>query len=128
VLGISRARTDVDDSAAAAAADSPETVSIVYVEADGTEKTVEAEVGMNLMDVAHAHNVELEGTCLCVQCAKDRRWRRREAFEVVLLCLRMLDGTPAEPHHLTWLSPSLIFGLDSVQGRAAGSSRAARAT
>jgi hypothetical protein len=47
---------------ATAAADSPETVSIVYVEADGTEKAVEAEVGMNLMDVAHAHNVELEGT------------------------------------------------------------------
>jgi hypothetical protein len=78
-------RTDVDDAAAAAAAaDSPETVSIVYVEADGTEKAVEAEVGMNLMDVAHAHNVELEGTCVCGQSANDRRRRRREALEVVV--------------------------------------------
>jgi ferredoxin len=36
-------------------------VPIVYVEADGTEKRVDAEVGMNLMEVAHANNVELEG-------------------------------------------------------------------
>jgi hypothetical protein len=62
VAADSRGRTEAD----ATAADSPETVSIVYVEADGTEKVVDAEVGMNLMDVAHAHNVELEGTCVRV--------------------------------------------------------------
>ena len=45
-----------------AAALHPETVPITYVEADGTEKQVEAELGMNLMEVAHANNVELEGT------------------------------------------------------------------
>jgi hypothetical protein len=37
------------------------TVSITYVEADGTEKTVDAEIGKNLLDVAHANHVELEG-------------------------------------------------------------------
>jgi hypothetical protein len=37
-----------------------ETVAITYVEADGTEK-VQAEVGKNLMQVAHDNNVELEG-------------------------------------------------------------------
>ena len=38
-----------------------ETVSITYIEADGTEKEVQAEVGKNLMQVAHDNNVELEG-------------------------------------------------------------------
>jgi hypothetical protein len=38
-----------------------ETVTIIYVEADGTEKEVQAEVGKNLMQVAHDNNVELEG-------------------------------------------------------------------
>jgi hypothetical protein len=39
-----------------------ETVPITYVEADGTEHTVEAEIGKNLLDAAHDNNVELEGT------------------------------------------------------------------
>jgi hypothetical protein len=39
-----------------------QTVPISYIEADGTEKEVEAEIGQNLMEVAHKHNVELEGT------------------------------------------------------------------
>ena len=38
-----------------------ETVTITYVEADGTEKEVQAEIGKNLMEVAHDNNVELEG-------------------------------------------------------------------
>lgn len=37
------------------------TVSITYVEADGTEKEVQAELGKNLLDVAHENNIELEG-------------------------------------------------------------------
>jgi hypothetical protein len=41
---------------------SSSTVPITYVEADGTEKLVQAEIGRNLMDVAHANNIELEGT------------------------------------------------------------------
>lgn len=28
---------------------------------DGTEKTVQAEIGKNLMEIAHEHNVDLEG-------------------------------------------------------------------
>ena len=42
---------------------SSNTVPITYVEPNGTEKTVEAEIGMNLLDVAHAHDIELEGAC-----------------------------------------------------------------
>ena len=38
-----------------------ETVAITYVEADGTEKEVQAEIGKNLLDVAHENNIELEG-------------------------------------------------------------------
>lgn len=38
-----------------------ESVPIVFVEADGTEKEVMAEIGKNLLDVAHDNNVELEG-------------------------------------------------------------------
>ena len=36
---------------------------ITYVEADGTEKQVQAEIGKNMLDVAHDNNVELEGAC-----------------------------------------------------------------
>lgn len=38
-------------------------VNITYIEADGSEKRVDAQVGMNLMDVAHENNIELEGAC-----------------------------------------------------------------
>jgi hypothetical protein len=37
------------------------TVKVTYVEGDGTETTVDAEIGKNLMDVAHDNNIELEG-------------------------------------------------------------------
>jgi hypothetical protein len=58
-------------------------VPIVYVEADGTEKRVDAEVGMNLMEVAHANNVELEGelrgrSCFGAVLERDG-WRRAPA-------------------------------------------------
>mmetsp|Transcript_26092 Transcript_26092/g.55914 ORF Transcript_26092/g.55914 Transcript_26092/m.55914 type:complete len:183 (+) Transcript_26092:343-891(+) len=39
------------------------TVSITYIEADGTSKTVDAEVGADLMTVAHDNEIELEGAC-----------------------------------------------------------------
>jgi len=39
------------------------TVPITYVEANGTEKTVQARIGANLLDAAHANDVELEGAC-----------------------------------------------------------------
>ena len=38
-------------------------VHITYVEPDGTEKTVDAKLGMHLLDVAHAADIELEGAC-----------------------------------------------------------------
>ena len=83
VISCGRAEA-ADPGAAAAPADSPETVSIVYVEADGTERAVEAEVGMNLMDVAHANNVELEGTCEKMQ---QSRKPRRMKYMPKSLCL-----------------------------------------
>jgi ferredoxin len=39
------------------------TVSITYIEADGTSKTVDAEVGTDLMSAAHDNDIELEGAC-----------------------------------------------------------------
>lgn len=39
------------------------TVSVTYVEPDGTSKTVDAEVGDDLMTVAHDNDIELEGAC-----------------------------------------------------------------
>ncbi|CAJ1968898.1 unnamed protein product [Cylindrotheca closterium] len=39
------------------------TVSITYVDPDGEEITVDAEIGQNLLHVAHDNNVELEGAC-----------------------------------------------------------------
>ncbi len=41
--------------------DAKETVKITYVDPGGEEHSVEAEIGKNLMDVAHDNNIELEG-------------------------------------------------------------------
>mmetsp|Transcript_50915 Transcript_50915/g.57667 ORF Transcript_50915/g.57667 Transcript_50915/m.57667 type:complete len:186 (+) Transcript_50915:200-757(+) len=38
-------------------------VSVTYVEADGTSKTVDVEVGTDLMAAAHENDIELEGAC-----------------------------------------------------------------
>jgi ferredoxin len=38
------------------------------VEPDGKETTVEASLGEHLLDVAHANNIELEGTLHRVAC------------------------------------------------------------
>jgi len=42
---------------------SSKTVSITYIEADGTSKTVDAEVGVDMMSAAHDNDIELEGAC-----------------------------------------------------------------
>ena len=36
---------------------------MTFVEKDGEERTVEAAVGTSLLEVAHQHDVELEGAC-----------------------------------------------------------------
>ena len=38
-------------------------VSITYIEPDGTSKTIDAEVGTDLMSAAHENDIELEGAC-----------------------------------------------------------------
>ena len=38
------------------------TVPIIYIERNGEEKEVQAEIGKNLLDIAHENNIELEGT------------------------------------------------------------------
>ena len=40
-----------------------ETVKITYIDPSGKEHTVNAEIGKNLMDIAHDNNIELEGAC-----------------------------------------------------------------
>jgi len=37
------------------------TVPVTFIEPDGTEREVQAEVGKHLLDAAHDNNVELEG-------------------------------------------------------------------
>ena len=40
-----------------------ETVPLTFIEADGKERQVQAEIGKHLLDVAHDNHVELEGAC-----------------------------------------------------------------
>ena len=40
-----------------------DTVSITFVDRDGDEETVEAQIGCNLLEIAHDNDVELEGAC-----------------------------------------------------------------
>lgn len=49
-------------AAAAAAAAAKGVVAIQFVKADGTPVTVSAPVGDNLLEVAHANNIDIEGT------------------------------------------------------------------
>jgi hypothetical protein len=49
------------DMKASPAAATAATVPITYIEANGTEHQVDAEIGKNLMQVAHDNNIELEG-------------------------------------------------------------------
>lgn len=44
-----------------------ETVPVVFVEPDGTEKEVQAEIGHNLLETAHNNNIELEGMIIRTQ-------------------------------------------------------------
>jgi hypothetical protein len=37
------------------------TVTVTYIEPSGDEKVVQAEVGKNLLDIAHENDIELEG-------------------------------------------------------------------
>jgi len=37
------------------------TVTITYVDPDGEEHPVKAEIGKHLLDIAHDNNIELEG-------------------------------------------------------------------
>ena len=39
------------------------TVPLTFVESDGRERLVQAEIGKHLLDVAHDNHVELEGAC-----------------------------------------------------------------
>lgn len=40
-----------------------EKVSVTWIHKDGTEALVSGEVGLNLMEIAHRHGIELEGAC-----------------------------------------------------------------
>ncbi len=39
------------------------TVKVHFINADGTKKTVDAEVGLSILEVAHKHDINLEGAC-----------------------------------------------------------------
>ena len=40
-----------------------QSVPVIYVEPSGEEKEVQAEIGKNLLDIAHENDIELEGAC-----------------------------------------------------------------
>lgn len=50
-------------STSAVGSDDKKTVPITYIQADGSSKTVDAKIGMDLMNVAHENDIELEGAC-----------------------------------------------------------------
>ena len=47
-----------------------EKVSVSFICSEGTLVKASAEIGMSLLEVAHANNIEVEGTCEgCMACA-----------------------------------------------------------
>jgi 2Fe-2S ferredoxin len=57
--------------------------SVTFVDRNGQRKTVEADAGLTLLDVAHAHGIDLEGACegsmACSTChvVVDPEWFER---------------------------------------------------
>jgi predicted RNA-binding protein len=39
------------------------TVKVTFIDPMGVEKTVDGQIGKNLLEIAHDHNIELEGAC-----------------------------------------------------------------
>lgn len=45
-------------------------INVIFVLNDGTEKTVQGQEGMSILEVAHANDIPLEGACGgCLACA-----------------------------------------------------------
>lgn len=43
---------------------------MVFIEADGNRKEVEAPLGLSVLEIAHRHDVDIEGVCDgCLACA-----------------------------------------------------------
>ncbi len=36
---------------------------VIFVETDGTERAVNAPVGLSLLEIAHMHDIDIEGAC-----------------------------------------------------------------
>ena len=51
---------------------STETIKIIFVDADNKETEIEAQIGLSILDVAHANDIDLEGACegslACATC------------------------------------------------------------
>ena len=58
---------------------------MVFVQRDGTERTVEAPLGLSVLEIAHKHGIDLEGACegslACATChvVVDLAWFARLA-------------------------------------------------
>jgi Ferredoxin len=51
------------------------TVKVTFIDPMGVEKTVDAQIGKNLLQVAHDHNIELEGACGGGTLSKKNDWQ-----------------------------------------------------
>ncbi|MBO1324355.1 ferredoxin family 2Fe-2S iron-sulfur cluster binding protein [Acetobacter sp. TBRC 12305] len=56
---------------------------MTFVEQDGTERTVDAPVGLSVLEIAHKHDIDIEGACegslACATChvVVDPAWADR---------------------------------------------------
>lgn len=45
---------------------------IIFIDSDGTEKIIEAEIGLSILEIAHKNGIDLEGACegslACATC------------------------------------------------------------
>ncbi len=85
---------------------------MVFIEKDGNHKEVEAPVGLSVMEIAHQHDVDIEGACegslACSTChvIVDDAWYER------------LDEPSEDEEDML----DLAFGLTPPRGSAARSS------
>ena len=47
-------------------------VKIIFIDTDGSEKVIDAEIGLSILEIAHKNGIDLEGACegslACATC------------------------------------------------------------
>ncbi len=59
-------------------------IKVTFIINDGEEKTVEAPIGLSILEIAHSNDLDLEGACEgSLACATCQRYFRRRILQQI---------------------------------------------